>query len=65
MLVRILAVALNPNGHKMVTHFSMPGSIAGSDFCSIVAAEAGENNNNRASSAFPRRHEGLRFFVLV
>lgn len=51
VLVRILAVALNPNDHKMITHFNMPGSIAGCDFCGIVAVEAGEiNNNHRASS---------------
>lgn len=56
VLVQILAVALNLNDHKMVTHFNMLGSIAGCDFCGVVATEAGEdnnnnNNNNRASSS--------------
>lgn len=46
VLVRILAVALNPTDHKMVTHFNMPGSTTGCDFCGIVVAEAGENNDN-------------------
>lgn len=58
VLVRILAVALNPNDHKMVMHFNMPDSITGCDFCGIVAAEAGENNNNnnnRASSSAAAR----------
>jgi len=36
VLVRVLAVALNPNDHKMVTHLNTPGSIAGCDFCGIV-----------------------------
>ncbi|KAL4923307.1 zinc-binding alcohol dehydrogenase family protein [Aspergillus undulatus] len=38
VLVRVLAVALNPNDHKMVTHFNTAGSIAGCDFCGIVAS---------------------------
>ena len=62
VLIRILAVALNPNDHKMVTHFNMPGSVAGCDFCGIVAAEAGENNNSssRASAAAARFPAGTR-----
>jgi NADPH:quinone reductase-like Zn-dependent oxidoreductase len=36
VLVRILAVALNPNDHKMLTHFPRPGYGAGCDFCGIV-----------------------------
>lgn len=36
VLVRVLAVALNPNDHKMMTHFNMPGNPAGCDFCGIV-----------------------------
>lgn len=38
VLVRVLAVALNPNDHKMVTHFPMAGNAAGCDFCGIVEA---------------------------
>jgi NADPH:quinone reductase-like Zn-dependent oxidoreductase len=56
VLVRILAVALNPNDHKMVTHFNMPGSIAGCDFCGIVTAVADETNNRtRVSSLAAQR----------
>lgn len=44
VLVRILAVSLNPNDHKMITHFNSPGSIAGCDFCGIVATEATADN---------------------
>lgn len=36
VLVRVLAVALNPNDHKMVTHFPMPGYGTGCDFCGII-----------------------------
>lgn len=35
-LVRVLAVALNPNDHKMVTHFPMPEYGAGCDFCGVI-----------------------------
>ena len=51
VLVRVLAVALNPNDHKMVTHLNMPGSITGCDFCGIVA-EAGECGSV-AAARFP------------
>lgn len=51
VLVRILAVALNPNDHKIITHFNMPGSIAGCDFCGVMTAEIGENNNNNRASS--------------
>ncbi|KAH9896255.1 putative alcohol dehydrogenase [Xylariomycetidae sp. FL2044] len=36
VLVRVLAVALNPNDHKMILHFSMSGNTAGCDFCGII-----------------------------
>jgi NADPH:quinone reductase-like Zn-dependent oxidoreductase len=36
VMVRVLAVALNPNDHKMATHFPMPGNTAGCDFCGVV-----------------------------
>ncbi|KAL4981451.1 chaperonin 10-like protein [Aspergillus falconensis] len=36
VLVRVLAVALNPNDHKMITHLNMPGGVAGCDFCGLV-----------------------------
>lgn len=36
VLVRVLAVALNPTDYKMVTHFSIPSSLIGCDFCGIV-----------------------------
>ncbi|KAJ5588378.1 hypothetical protein N7537_011056 [Penicillium hordei] len=48
VLVRVLAVALNPNDHKMITHLNMPGSIAGCDFCGLV-----ESSNGRAVPEFP------------
>lgn len=51
VFVRVLAVALNPNDHKMVTHLNMPGSIAGCDFCGIVE-EAG-CHNKPAMERFP------------
>lgn len=38
VLVRVLAVALNPNDHKMITHYPMPGNLAGCDFCGVVEA---------------------------
>ncbi|KAF2129143.1 GroES-like protein [Dothidotthia symphoricarpi CBS 119687] len=36
VLIRVLAVGLNPTDHKMVTHFFMQGNTAGCDFCGIV-----------------------------
>ncbi|KAI5918481.1 chaperonin 10-like protein [Camillea tinctor] len=39
-LIRVLAVALNPTDHKMPTHFPMPGSVAGCDFCGVVVEVA-------------------------
>ncbi|KAL6158890.1 putative secondary metabolism biosynthetic enzyme [Exserohilum turcicum] len=36
VLIRVLAVALNPTDHKMVTHFPVPGNQSGCDFCGII-----------------------------
>ncbi|OCL13417.1 putative zinc binding dehydrogenase [Glonium stellatum] len=36
VLVRVLAVALNPFDHKMVQHFPMPGNTVGCDFCGVI-----------------------------
>ncbi|ORY61264.1 chaperonin 10-like protein [Pseudomassariella vexata] len=36
VLVRVLAVALNPNDHKMMMHFPIDGTTAGCDFCGII-----------------------------
>lgn len=41
VLVRVLTVALNPNDHKMLAHFPMPGSGVGCDFCGIVESGGG------------------------
>lgn len=51
VLVRVLAVALNPNDHKMVTHFNTPNSIAGCDFCGIIANPA---SSSSAAARLPR-----------
>jgi len=59
VLVRVLAVALNPNDHKMVTHFNMPDSIAGCDFCGIVT-ESSSNGTSLSSSAGARLPVGTR-----
>jgi NADPH:quinone reductase-like Zn-dependent oxidoreductase len=40
VLVRVLAVGLNPTDHKMITHFYMEGNTAGCDFCGVIE-EAG------------------------
>lgn len=42
VLVKVHAVALNPNDHKMVTYFNNPGSITGCDFSGVVATAAQE-----------------------
>ncbi|SPO01913.1 related to C.carbonum toxD protein [Cephalotrichum gorgonifer] len=39
VLVRVLAVALNPTDHKMTTHFPMPGATTGCDFCGTVVSQ--------------------------
>lgn len=36
VLIQVHAVALNPNDHKMITHFNTPGSIAGCDFSGVI-----------------------------
>jgi NADPH:quinone reductase-like Zn-dependent oxidoreductase len=36
VLVRVLAVALNPTDHKMIFHFTVPGNQIGCDFCGVV-----------------------------
>ena len=36
VLVRVLAVGLNPTDYKMITHFYMEGNTVGCDFCGIV-----------------------------
>lgn len=36
VLIWVLTVALNPNDHKMIVHHSMPGNMAGCDFCGTV-----------------------------
>ncbi|KAH7324399.1 putative zinc binding dehydrogenase [Stachybotrys elegans] len=36
VLVRVLAVGLNPSDHKMAVHFPFPGTAGGCDFCGIV-----------------------------
>lgn len=36
VLVRVLAVALNPNDYKMLKHFPIAGHGVGCDFCGVV-----------------------------
>lgn len=38
VLVRVLAVALNPNDFKMPTYMPDPGATAGCDYCGVVVA---------------------------
>lgn len=42
VVVRVLAVGLNPTDYKMITHFFMDGNTVGCDFCGIVES-AGES----------------------
>jgi NADPH:quinone reductase-like Zn-dependent oxidoreductase len=42
VVVRVLAVALNPIDYKMLAHFPAAGNMAGCDFCGIVV-ERGTN----------------------
>ena len=50
VLVRTLAVALNPTDHKMVTHFPAPGNMVGCDFCGVVEKS---QNGTEETAAFP------------
>jgi NADPH:quinone reductase-like Zn-dependent oxidoreductase len=43
VLVRVLAVGLNPTDHKMITHFYMEGNSVGCDFCGVIE-EAGAHS---------------------
>lgn len=49
VLVRVLAVALNPTDHKMPVHFPQPDSTAGCDFCGIVVSLNAENDRSQQS----------------
>ncbi|KAL3471726.1 chaperonin 10-like protein [Aspergillus californicus] len=51
VLVQVLAVALNPNDHKMVTHFNTPNSVAGCDFCGIIIETADTATGTLASGS--------------
>lgn len=42
VLVRVLAVALNPTDHKMPTHFPCPGNRVGCDFCGVIVQVGNE-----------------------
>jgi NADPH:quinone reductase-like Zn-dependent oxidoreductase len=48
VLVRVLAVALNPTDYKMPLYLPMPGTTTGCDFCGIVVASSPEQE-----AAFP------------
>lgn len=41
VLVRVLAVALNPTDHKAPKHFPNPGATMGCDFCGVVSSFPG------------------------
>ncbi|KAI9697555.1 MAG: hypothetical protein M1820_007754 [Bogoriella megaspora] len=51
VLVRVRAVALNPNDHKMVAHFPISGNGAGCDFCGIVESVGDERDTGTADDA--------------
>jgi len=42
VLVRVLAVALNPTDFKMVIHFPTAGNLVGCDFCGVVEKAGSE-----------------------
>ncbi|KAI0477621.1 putative zinc binding dehydrogenase [Xylariaceae sp. FL0804] len=53
VLVRVLAVALNPTDHKMPAHFPSPGNRVGCDFCGVVihTVHAGQATSSQPSTA--------------
>lgn len=53
VLVRVLAVALNPTDYKMPKHFPMPASTIGCDFCGIVMAASFDETRDRVSLIEP------------
>lgn len=59
VLVRVLAVALNPNDHKMLTHFPIPGHGVGCDFCGIVE-DMGAKTNAHDLDIDPAQRPGTR-----
>lgn len=38
VLVRVLAVALNPTDHKMLVNLPIPNNGAGCDFCGVITS---------------------------
>ncbi|KAE8548387.1 hypothetical protein EYB25_008765 [Talaromyces marneffei] len=47
VLVRVLAVALNPTDFKMVQHFPIGDNLAGCDFCGIIEACGSNDTANQ------------------
>ena len=48
VLVRVLAVALNPNDFKMPTYLPDPGATAGCDYCGVVLATSSPSDTSHA-----------------
>lgn len=46
VLIRVLAVALNPTDHKMPIYLPMPGTTMGCDFCGVIVTAALEHEDS-------------------
>ena len=60
VLIRVLAVALNPTDHKMVTHFPIPGNVVGCDFCGVVEGSHERDGRSLPSHCPPPLAPGTR-----
>lgn len=64
VLVRVLAVGLNPTDYKMITHFYMEGNIVGCDFCGIIEVAGSfarfRPGNRVCGAEFPYRRDNPR-----
>ncbi|KAL9087507.1 MAG: hypothetical protein Q9165_006618 [Trypethelium subeluteriae] len=54
VVIRVLAVALNPTDHKMVTHYPSPGKMVGCDFCGVIEKSNEPNSDGAAYSVGTR-----------
>ncbi len=56
VLVRVRAVALNPNDHKMLAHFPLPGNGVGCDFCGVVERTGDADTTTSGTGNSPQLH---------
>ncbi|KUI60191.1 Enoyl reductase LovC [Cytospora mali] len=65
VLIRVVAVALNPTDFKMITNFPVPGNRAGCDFCGIVEEVSSQAQGTSGPDIPNLFHPGARVCGVV